>query len=231
MPGCGDRHNDPELSNATCLFNNVIFGALHLGRKEKRHFHWRLDTADRKIIANLDEDDPERQLTFRVTTCVGNVHLYVNALEDFPTSEKKMFAPDDQERALLSIGIPINFMDYFVTVEGIAPSSNFTIAALLGGAHVPKLGGEGKIFTETRPPDKRRGLSLGLKVWWNTSEIPNWPPPRWNGAETKAKYRLYWMERKDSGKCAGASVWSGGDAGGNVSEVLSSEKQSAATQG
>ena len=148
MPGCGARVTDPSLKNATCLFDNVIFGALQLGAKEKMHFHWYLDAADRAFIANLDEDDPQRLLTFRITTCFGNVHLYINGLRDFPTNEKFMYAPDEQDSALLSIGVPINFGEYFVTVEGIAPTSNFTIAALLGGSHIPTLGAGGAVWTK-----------------------------------------------------------------------------------
>ena len=212
MPGCGDRLNDPLLKNATCLLDNVLFGALELAKDEVMHFHWRLANAERSIISNLDEDDAQRLLTFRVTTCFGNVHFYVNALQDFPTSTKSMFAPEKQDKSLLSIGIPVNFVDYFVTVKGIAPQSNFTISALLGKAHVPKLGAGGKVWTEPRPPgrdENDNAYPLGLIVRWNTSDIPNWPPARWNGEATKAKYLLYWIERKDNGKCAGASIWGG----------------------
>lgn len=131
LPKCCEDAEGNALSDCTCLHDNAVLSDIELTQGSYKHFHWALQDMRR-----VDVPDAERpEINFRVFSCSGSAHLFVNQLtmmpDPFPTIANHDFN-STVEYAENALRIPIYVASFSVSVYA-AETTKFSISAMIDG--------------------------------------------------------------------------------------------------
>ena len=126
LEACNDGTN--EIADCTPLYDNLEVSQQSVEAGEYKYYHWVM--TDFSITDVPDDERPS--ITFRVSPCTGNAHLYVRPVTlPFPSLDDYRFN-SSKNYEVNAVSIQLFEAQYFVSVYG-EEDSTFSIVAQMDG--------------------------------------------------------------------------------------------------